>query len=271
MAIRKRSKSRERFLDKMFNARQSFKNKFNYYEKHPWESRIYRTTLIAYGIHRWNFQSIRKFRRIWRKKMDVMFDLETLAYKRQLLGEMIQQEEQRERERHRQELQRRPRLRPRRRRSELRRTRQSADPVARLLINYDREVIAMIREINREFNHYLEYPHRYPYIHTEKKKFLQQLLITNDEEYMDIDVDFNDRAFKDYWKNRAGILCDEKVKFEKNLLRSKWRFAVRNHLRLSRDPKVEDLRCLLESDGDSSDVEVVDDHLSIIVISSDED
>jgi hypothetical protein len=266
MAIRKRSKSREKFLDKMFRARMLLKNKFNYMETHPWESRIFRTTLVAYRINVYNPWSVRRFEKIWRKKMDRMFDLSTLEYKKRLIKRMIGKEDGREAVRGRNQI---TPTQPDKIQSN------SNDPIARMLINYDREVLAMIREINRQFSHYLQYPHRYPHIEAEKKKFLieeSRTSFNNNVEMMDIDVDFHSQPFKDFWSRRAGNLCDEKVVFEKNLLRCKWRFAVRNYLRLSKDPKVEDLKNLLASDNeDDPEVEIIEREPSVIVISSDED
>jgi hypothetical protein len=236
---------------------------------------MYKTTLLAYRITKWDWKSARKFSRIWRKKMDNMFDLQAQSYKQELIESMILEEERKHgndrRAYHR--TPQRPRSRSHRRNRSESRSETSVDPVARLLLNYDREVVAMIREVNKEFNNYLDYPHRYPFIHTEKKKFFERELAADEsDEVMDIDVDLNDEAFKRYWRSRAGILCDKKVKEEKNLLRTKWRFAVRNHLRLSRNPRVEELRCLLESeDEDDSDVEVLEEHRSIVYVSSDED
>lgn len=210
---------------------------------------------MAYGIYDWNPLTVRKFSRIWRKKMDGKFDLETLQYRKELILEMIQKETKKKLR-----IYRRSKPRPVRK--------SSNGSISRLLLNYDREVLAMIREINREFNHYLQYPHRYPYINKEKRRFLE--IAHGGEDVMDIDVDINDGAFKDYWQKRAGILCDEKVKFEKRLLRRKWRLAVRNHLRLSKDPKVKDLQALLDSEVEDSEVEIIEHEPSIIYISSDE-
>lgn len=254
MRYLKRSRSRERFLDRMFRARQKLKDKFNYQENHPWQSRIFRTTLIAYRINVNNPLSFRRFQRIWRKKMDGMFDLETLQYKRDLIQEKI----------HKEKIKR-----PRRSRSRPKKA--CDDVIARILINYDREVIAAIRVVKQEFIHYLQYPHRYIYIETEKKNFLK-FADQNNNRCEDFVVDLDGADFKKYWSNRVGVLCDEKVKLEKNLIRIKWRLAVRNHLRLSKDPKVEDLQNLLKSeDEDASDVEIIEHQQSIIDISSDED
>ena len=253
---KKRSKSRERFLDKMFLSRQQLKNKFNYYESHPWESRIFRTTLAAYRINVDDPYSVLRFSKVWRKKMDGMFDLETYQYKRELILQMLHEEKQ-----HRQ-----TQFHPNPARSRRPAENFSHDPISRLLLNYDREVLAMIREANREFNHYVVYPHRYQHINKEKKLFLA----LNEDEIMDLEVvDVQSQEFKNFWNKRAAILCDEKVKFEKNLLRLKWRFAVRNFMRLSSDPKVKDLQSLLESDDESnSDVEVIDCHASLIDLTS---
>ena len=257
-----RSKSRERFLDKMFLYRQQLKNKFNYYESHPWESRIFDTTITAYHINVDNPYSVFQFAKIWRKKMDGMFDLETYQYKRQLILQMLKEETQ-----HRQ-----AQFRPNPPRSCRRRRRPAEkmfnDSISRILLNYDREVLATMREINREFNHYIVYPHRYLYINNEIKIFLE----LHGDKSMDLDVDFQSQEFQHFWNSRAAVLCDQKVKFEKNLLRLKWRFAVRNHMRLSNDPKVKDLQSLLESEDETdSDVEAIDCHVSMVDLTSDQD
>lgn len=71
---------------------------------------------------------------------------------------------------------------------------------------------------------------------------------------------------------RSAVLCDEKVSFEKQKLRMKWRFAARNILRNSNDVKYEDLRFLLESDEENdSDVEFIETGQEVMVISSDDD
>lgn len=245
----------------MFLSRQQLKNKFNYYESHPWESRIFRTTLAAYRINIDDPYSVLRFSKVWRKKMDGMFDLETYQYKRDLILQMLQEEKQLRQTQFRPNL---ARSRRRRRPAE----KFSHDPISRLLLNYDREVLAMIREANREFNHYVVYPHRYLHINKEKRLFLA----LDEDEIMDLEVDVQSQEFQHFWNKRVAILCDEKVKFEKHLLRLKWRFAVRNYMRLSNDPKVKDLQSLLESDDESnSDVEAIDCHASMIDLTSDQD
>lgn len=256
--IQKRSKSREKFLDKMFNTRQQLKNKFNYYEKNPWESRVFKTTLVAYRIDVQNPHSVQKFSKVWRRKMDGMFNIETSEYKRELITEMIHKER---------ENSRRPRRRPAKK--------VLPDPLSRLLLNYDREVLAMMRETRREFNLYHDHPHHYHSIEAEKRLFLNLELRQfprRNEEFMDIDVDINGHEFKKFWRKRIAILCDDKIKTEKNGLRLKWRFVIRNRLRLSQDLQFKDVQHLFDSDVDQySDVEIVEHQPSIIDVSSDED
>lgn len=212
-----RSKSRNRFLSKMFSIRTMLKWKYNYFEAVPHEHRVYNQFLRKSRYYRRS----REFKKMWRLKMDQLFDEETLQANKMLLER------------------------------ELKKLNESQDSgismpdPSRLLVNYDREVINMIRRVQDEFCFFMKFPKCYPNYIEEKKNFLiQQCAAVID------DVDIDER-FKSFWVRRISVLCDSKIKQEKGLIRKNWKQLLPAYVGNASQP--EELQELLLSDNGDDD------------------
>lgn len=217
-----RSQSRKRFLLKMFNIRTMLKWKYNYFEAVPHEHRVYTQFLKKSRYYRRS----REFKKMWRLKMDQLFDEETLKANKILLER------------------------------ELKNLNESQDSgistpdLSRLLVNYDREVVNMIRRVQDEFCFFMKFPKCYPNYIEEKKNFLLQQCATVIDEFADIDVDI-DEQFKSFWMRRISVLCDSKIKQEKGLIRKNWKQLLPAYVGNVSQP--EELQELLLSDNDDDD------------------
>lgn len=216
-----RSRSRNRFLTKMFNIREMLKWKYNYYEAVPREHRSYYEFLKQTGA----YPRSRTFKKLWRLKIDQMFDEETLLANKTLLERELK---------------------------ELNDSQDSGvaipDP-SRLLVNYDREVINMIRRIQDEFSFFKDYPKCYPNYEDEKKSFLAQQCIQCSDQFKDIKMNV-DEQFKDFWARRVAYLCDYKIKQEKDTIRKNWKHLLPSYLNERSNTSKDELEVLLISDDE---------------------
>lgn len=221
----KRSAARERFLIKMWKTREMLKWKYNYFEANPHEHRIYRQCLKRYQVYRKTF----KFKKLWRLKMDELFDEETLKATKILLQKEL---------------------------AELNRSKSSdvtlSDPT-RFLNSYDREVVIMMRRVRNKFSFYLRHPKCFPYYENEFKEFLIQLCDSNCPYYKDLSLDVN-HHFGVYWERRVSLLCDLKIQQEKRTIRKNWKKLLPVYFH-SGDDKAspEELKSLLLSDEEEEE------------------
>lgn len=218
----KRSAARERFLNKMWKTREILKWKYNYFEANPHEHQNYRQYQKRYKVHHKTFT----FKKLWRLKMDELYDNETLRANKILLQKEL---------------------------AELDRSKCSdvtfSDPT-RFLSSYDREVVNMMRRVRTKFSFYLRHPKCFPYYDNEFKEFLIQLCDSNCPYYKDLTVDV-DHHFGVYWERRVSLLCDLKIQQEKRTIRNNWKELLPFHFHLV-DGKAcpEELQSLLLSDED---------------------
>lgn len=218
-----RSKTREMFLMKMFNAREILKWKYNYFESNPQEHRSFQQCAKDFKVYTKSF----KFKKLWRLKMDKLFYEETIRINRQLLAKELQMLEQKSK----------------------------PDPVisdpTRMLVNYDREVVNMIRRIKKEFDYYLMFPTQYPDFQMEKKRFLLLKLTSFGNNFTDIKMNF-EKEFQFYWETRIASLCDMKITEEKQSIRNDWKSLLPVYLNSGEDTTCPEEMELLLSDSNES-------------------
>lgn len=224
-----RSKTREMFLLKMFSVREILKWKYNYFETNPHEHYLFRHCPMKFKALRHTF----KFKKLWRLKMDQLFYNETTKASRILVSQELKKVE-----------------------TSPRPAATVTDP-SRLLVNYDREVVNMIRQVKNEFNSYLKFPKLYPNYLREKQKFLIQrcadFSIDSVDGMMDISVDIG-KEFQFYWESRISTLCDMKVAEEKRIIRENWKRLLPVYYSSGDGVSCpEELQGLLLNDSDADD------------------
>lgn len=127
----------------------------------------------------------------------------------------------------------------------------SLDP-SRLLVNYDREVLTMMRRVRDDFYQYLLYPKSYPLYEAEKKNFLiDHCIEAADKNITQISMDEIDKKFQIFWENRVGILCDVKITQEKKQIRRDWKRLLPIYHDLGEDTSSAELQELLQSDEEN--------------------
>lgn len=136
----KRSKFRNKMIHKMYSIREVLKWKFNYFEANPREHKSFPRCLRAVQAN----SRTKKFKK-WRLMMDEFFNEETSEVHRVLLKREMKNLNQK----------------------------QSADvsipDPTRLLVNFDRAVLNMIRHTRDEFSFFLKYPKCCPLYNVEKE------------------------------------------------------------------------------------------------------
>jgi hypothetical protein len=123
------------------------------------------------------------------------------------------------------------------------------DP-SRLLVNYDREVLSMIRRVRDEFQVYARDPSFYPLYEAEKKNFLIEKCIAAADKMTQISMDEIDKHFQIYWQNRVAFLCDLKISREKKQIRCDWKRLLPIYHDLGEDTSSQEFQDLLLSDNE---------------------
>lgn len=185
-----RSKLQERFLLKMFSIREMLKWKYNYFEANPKEHGEFQQIMRKRFHSRYKSMS---FKKVWRLKMDELFYKES----KRLLRVLKKREETKKQE-----------------------TRELIAEMknpSRLLLNYDREIVSMMRRVRQEYCYYLKYPLVYPDIETEKKNFLLEGSDGKEHE------EAFETAFIEFWDKRIALLCDHEIQEEKRIIRENWK------------------------------------------------
>jgi hypothetical protein len=208
-----RTKSREKFLLKMFSIREMLKWKYNYFEANPHEHKLYYECSKTFNFYR----KSKEFRKMWRLKMDELYYEETT-----MATQILKQDETFKMSCKNEEF-------------------PVADP-SRLLVNYDRQVVNMIRRIKDEFNFYLQFPKSYPQIDDEKRRFLN--------DYYG-DGSSTENSFQFYWESRIGTLCDLAIKKEKEVIREDWKALLPAYYESYDSAYPEEVQVLLKPDDDS--------------------
>lgn len=226
----KRSAEREKFLLKMFSIREMLKWKYNYFEANPREHRIYWQCLKRFKDHRKTF----KFKKLWRLKMDELYTDETLKAQKILIQQELNKLEE-------STSMNEPKV-----------SVTLSDPT-RLLVNYDREVLNMMRRVRDEYNFYLRYPKCFPGYEEEFKEFLIQLCDSDCADFKDLSVTVDDH-FSVYWGRRVPALCDRRIAQEKQQIRNNWKKLLPVYFDIS-DEKAcpEELQSLLLSENEGDD------------------
>lgn len=224
-----RSSYRNKQLLKMFAIREILKWKYNYFETNAHEHPLYK---LCEGTPR-SFRKSFAFKKLWRLRMDKEYDVETIKMHKIFLERQLKKLSQSQHAN-----------------ASLSHV---VDP-GRLLANYDREVLRMIREQRDVFNFYLLYPKSYPLYEAEKKNFLIDQCINAAENITQISMDDIDKRFRIYWENRVAILCDLKISQEKKKIRRNWKRLLPVYHDLGEDTCSE-LQELLMSDGLETDEE----------------
>lgn len=217
--MKRRTAKREEFLTKASSVREILKWKYNYYEAAPYEHKEYINCVKDFKAHRKTLT----FKKLWRLKMDDLFYEESKMKVKALLNKELEE-------------------------SMTKISKENFDP-ARLLVNYDHEVLRMIRRVREEFIFYLKSPKCYPRFVEEQRNFLIQKF-----NGCDIESSYNiksDEQFKRYWVDRIATLCDMEVIREKRLIRDNWRKLVPSYYdSTEKAAGVEDLQELLMSEQD---------------------
>lgn len=190
-----RSSFRDKQLMKMFAIREILKWKYNYFEANAIEHPLYTICSRSFKGYRKSFA----FKKLWRLRMDKEYDEETIKMHRIFLER------------------------------QLKKLNQASEPSStvldpsRLLVNYDREVLNMIRRVRDEFNTYLLFPERYSLYEVERKNFLIDQCVSAAKYVTQISMDDITKNFAIYWEDRVGVLCDLKISREKKLIRRDWK------------------------------------------------
>ena len=215
---------RNKQLTKMFAIREILKWKYNYFESNAHEHPIF----YKFGNYKKSYRSF-AFKKLWRMRMDKEFNTETLKMHRVYLERQLKKLNQSQGSN-----------------SSL----SSMDPT-RLLVNYDREVVTMIRQVRDKFNSYLQLPDRYPLYEAEKKNFLIDQCLAAAENVTQITMDDIDKKFSIYWENRMAVLCDLEISRLKKLMRRDWKQLMPVYHDLGEEKSCSELQELLLSDNDN--------------------
>lgn len=220
-----RSGFRSKQLLKLYAIREILKWKYNYFESNAHEHPSYRQHTRA--LHN-NFRKSFAFKRRWRLFMDDEFDDETLKMQKIYLERQLKKTSQSQ---------------------DSNLSLPSIDP-ARLLVNYDREVLCMMRRLRNEFNFYLLYPESYPLYEAEKKNFLIDQCIAAANKTTRINMDDVDKHFARFWEKRIALLCDIKISQEKKRIRRDWKLLLPIYHDLGEDTSCQEFQKLLLSDNE---------------------
>lgn len=222
-----RSRFRNKQLLKMFAIREILKWKYNYFESNAHEHPLFKTSFGSFKVNRKSFG----FKKLWRLRMDKEYDLETVKMHKIYLERELKKLNQ----------------------SQKSNSLRSLDP-GRLLVNYDREVLAMIREVRDEFNFYLFSPKSYPLYKAEKKNFfIDQCLAVAEKNVTQINIEDIEKEFQIFWKNRVAVLCDLKITREKKRIRRDWKLLLPIYHDLGEDTKSSEFQELLLSDNENDE------------------
>lgn len=210
-----RNKLRDRFLLKVYSIREMLKWKYNYYEANPREHGEFWRMQKRFQVY---YRSM-EFKKEWRLKMDELYYKDTKR-----MTKMMKKRE--EAKKH-----------------EIRESLEEMKNPAQLLLNYDREIVAMMQRVRDEYSFFRKFPARYPDIVEEKQNFLQQLRDSADHEF-----DFFD-SFLEFWESRVALLCDREISEEKKLIRENWRQLLPVYYK-DENIKMDELKGLLTPDDD---------------------
>jgi hypothetical protein len=193
----KRSNFRNKQLLKMFAIREILKWKYNYFETNAQEHPLYKFCSKAPRGYLKSFA----FKKFWRLRMDKEFDTEQDKMHKLFLERQLKKLND----------------------SMDSKASSTIDP-SRLLTSYDREVVAMIREVRDSYSSFLTFPERYPLYEIEKKNFLiEQCLAAAHINKTSIRMEDVEKKFLNFWPNRVAELCDLKIAQEKKQIRRDWK------------------------------------------------
>jgi len=204
--------------------------KYNYYEAQPYEHHLYG----AYKkLARCGRRSMR-FKKLWRLKMDELFDQETYEMREKLLVKLMEEREQ-----------------------EKIRMSPDIDPV-RLLANYDNQVLKMIRKVSLKFKDFLKTPKEYPEYEEEKKNFLIQQIksCTEVNSFLEVAMDF-DREFDKHWATRISAICDAQIEKEKLKIRGNWKSLISSYMAFDNEGEADELKTLLREDNEDEEEDIL--------------
>lgn len=221
-----RSNYRNKQLLKMFAIREILKWKYNYFETNAEEHPLYK---ICEKVSSREFRKSFAFKKLWRLRMDKAYDVETIKMHKIFLERQLKKLNQSQ---------------------NLNSSLPQLDP-ARLLMNYDREVLSMIHRVRDEFNFYMLHPKSYPLYEAEKNNFLiDHCIEAASKNITQITTDVIDKKFRNFWENRVGILCDLKITQEKKQIRRDWKRLLPIYHDLGEDTSCSELQELLLSDNE---------------------
>lgn len=206
-----------------FFCREVLKWKYNYFEANPREHVNFRQCFKRFKAIYRSF----KFKELWRHEMDEEFSLEILNIRKQYLERQLKILDESQNIKN-DSIENYP------------------NP-EKILVNYDREVVRMIKNVRDNYLLYMSFPKTYPKIDEEKKIFLNRFNTFNFIESLPDDIEIE---FQKYWNKRISDLCDQEIEKNKRDIRKNWKKLIPYYYDNDINAVAEEFETLLISDDE---------------------